>query len=96
MSSVYVFDSGPFIQMFSYFYESTFPGLWKNFYQLIEDGQILSVKEVEKEITAREGVSKISEWAKKNAIPRPLFPFPTDQYGEVEQRAAERTVVDHF
>ncbi len=76
MAAIYVFDSGPFIQIFSFFYESTFPGLWKNFYQLIEDGQIISVKEVEKEITAREGESNISEWAKKN---KNIFLAPTEE-----------------
>ena len=42
----YVFDTSPFISLFKNFYPSTFVTLWKKFDALIDEGEIVSTREV--------------------------------------------------
>ena len=60
----YVFDSGPLIWMFKYYYPERFPSLWKKFDRLVEDKQIISVKEVSRELDGQEDL--LSQWVKSN------------------------------
>lgn len=59
-----MFDSGPLIWMFKYYYPERFPSLWKKFDQLVEDEQIISVKEVSRELEGQEDL--LSRWVKDN------------------------------
>jgi hypothetical protein len=58
----YVFDSGPLIDLFKHYYPDRFPTLWKNFYNLVSEGQLISVREVYNEIESRG--DNLAEWAK--------------------------------
>ena len=58
----YVFDSGPLIWMFKYYYPERFPSLWRKFDRLVEDEQIISVKEVSRELDGQDDL--LSQWVK--------------------------------
>ena len=68
---IYVFDSSALISLFNNFYPSRFPSLWEKFDQLVNGGNIISVREVYNEIKGRG--DRLSEWAKgeKNFFPQP-------------------------
>lgn len=40
--TVYVFDSGPLIDLFRHYYRERFPSLWGNFDGMVEDRRITS------------------------------------------------------
>ena len=87
--TVYVFDSGPLIDLFRHYYRERFPSLWKNFDRMVEDGRITSTREVSNEV---EGYGdELAEWAKQNR--RKVFVTPT-----VTELEAVRDIfsVDHF
>ncbi len=67
----YIFDSGPFIDLKNY-PPDVFPSLWNNFSQLIKEGNIISSREVLKEIENYD--DDIAEWAKSN---KQIFIKPT-------------------
>jgi len=50
--------------MFKYYYPERFPSLWKRFDRLFEDEQIISVKEVSRELEGQEDL--LSQWVKDN------------------------------
>ena len=62
---MYVFDTGAFINLFRYYYTDTFEGLWKNFYELIKSGKIISVMEVRRELENHG--DNLSEWVKNHS-----------------------------
>ena len=70
---MYVFDTGPLLILFKNFYRSRFPTLWANFDRLIADGDIVSTREVLREI--EDGpVDLLRQWSEdKHAI----FSAPT-------------------
>lgn len=59
----YVFDSGPFINLFRHYYPKRFPSLWDKFYDLVSLGELISVREVFNEIET--GGDALSMWAKE-------------------------------
>ena len=59
----YVFDSGPLIDLFRYYYPERFPSLWEKFHALVFEGKITSVREVYNEIDSREDA--LADWAKE-------------------------------
>lgn len=67
----YVFDSGPFICSTNY-YPSVFKKFWSEITQLVNDQNIISVREVFREITRLE--NSISDWAKQH---EEIFEEPT-------------------
>ena len=79
---LYIFDSNTFIHLFKSYYESRFPTLWADFYRLISDGQIVSVREVLNEITDQGQSDRLSKWAKDN---RHIFHQPKPREGELLQ-----------
>ena len=85
---IYVFDSGPFIQIFRYYYPERFPSFWKRFNPLIEQKTIISVKEVARELSERE--DNLTKWAKKH---KSIFHAPTADELEFVSRIFE---VAHF
>ncbi len=42
----FVFDSGPFINLFQNYYPTRFPSLWEKFDEQIKNESIISVREV--------------------------------------------------
>ncbi len=85
---IYVFDSGPLIWMFRYYYPDRFPSLWEQFHELIDDQRIISVKEVSRELDGQDDL--LADWINNN---KPIFQEPTQNemlfIGEIFQ-------VSHF
>ena len=85
---IYVFDSGPLIDLFRHYYPDRFPSLWENFDTLVLEQRIISVREVRKELEGRG--DRLSAWVKGH---RELFSTPaTDELNFV----AEIFKVTHF
>ncbi len=59
---IYVFDSGPLINMFRHYYPERFPSLWEKFDDLIEQELVISVKEVSRELSGHD--DSLSNWVK--------------------------------
>lgn len=58
----YVFDTSPFSTLFRNFYRRRFPTLWQHFDELIDEGRIVSTREVSREI-ANGPVESLRDWA---------------------------------
>lgn len=84
----YVFDTGSFIQLNSY-YPDIFPGFWQQFDEAVAAGEIISTREVMRELT-REEPDHVYAWAKQNAG---VFATPTDAETEFVGRIL---AVPHF
>lgn len=69
---IYVFDSSTLIRLFKNFYPKSFPSLWEKFAQVVNSGNIISVREVFIEIEDYD--DRLSEWAKRN---RAFFQQPS-------------------
>src|SRR4051812_25279040 len=62
---IYVFDSSSFIKLGN-FYPSRFPTLWASIDEMVAAGNLVSVKEAYREITAYANTDAIIEWADNN------------------------------
>ncbi len=58
--------------MFRHYYPDRFPTLWTNFSDLIDEGRLVSVSEVSRELGGQE--DRLSDWVKDSA---PFFHDPT-------------------
>ncbi len=73
--NVYVFDSNALMHLFDYYFESRFTTLWKCFYKYVDNGQIVSVREVRNEINGHYNKERrVNIWAKNNST---IFTTPT-------------------
>lgn len=70
---IYVFDSGPFIDIFNHYYPQQFPSFWERFDEYISNGTITSVRAVRKELEERG--DKLSDFVKQHNI----FTMPTNE-----------------
>ncbi len=70
----YVFDSGPLIWMFRYYYPDRFPSLWEQFDVLVSEQRITSVKEVARELDGQADL--LENWVKSHAD---VFHMPTSE-----------------
>lgn len=61
---IYVFDSGPLIDLFGHYYPERFPSLWRMFDELVQRDDIISVREVSLEVI--DYGDRLSDWAKIN------------------------------
>ena len=68
----YVFDTSGFVALFKSYYRTAFPSLWERFDTMIEDGLIISTREVKREIEDQDDL--LDDWAATNIH---LFPSPT-------------------
>jgi len=64
MYNKYIFDASPLIDLFKHYYPERFPSLWKDFNTMVKDGQLMSVREVSKELEARD--DDLTKWTKQN------------------------------
>ena len=64
MYNKYIFDSGPLIDLFTHYYPKRFPTLWDDFSTLVKNGQLMSVREVSKELESYG--DSLSKWTKSN------------------------------
>ena len=109
--TIYVFDSGPLIDLFRHYYRERFPSLWQHFDEMIADGRITSTREVGNEIEGHG--DKLAEWLEDLEENRKnVFVTPTPAELEVvreifsarhfqamirkKQRLAGRPVADPF
>ncbi|MBD1860033.1 MULTISPECIES: PIN domain-containing protein [Leptolyngbya] len=86
---MYIFDTSSFRELF-HFYPQRFPTLWKDFQELVENGTVLSVKEVLKEISVGGTDHPDTKWAKSH---KKIFKEPSV---EEAQFIAEIFKVEHF
>ncbi len=78
---IYIFDSGPLIDLFKHYYPDRFPSLWEKFKELVGSGRVISVDEVLSEIQERG--DRLSTWSKEN---KDIFHTPsTDELEFVTQ-----------
>ncbi|MDV0446599.1 hypothetical protein MsAg5_04450 [Methanosarcinaceae archaeon Ag5] len=63
---IYVFDTGVISQLFRNYYPETFPSLWKKFNRYVLDGNIISVREVKREIERLTSFPEMTVWTEKN------------------------------
>lgn len=86
---MYVFDTSPFSALFKSYYPKRFPTLWTNFDELVAKGEIVSTREVVREIDDGP-LQSLREWAAKN---QHLFPTPS---ADEALAVAELFKVGHF
>ncbi len=73
----YVFDNSPLSTLFRNYYRRRFPTLWQHFDELIDNGDIVSTREVLREI--KDGaVDSLRDWAAQN---HELFTIPNADEG---------------
>lgn len=86
---MYVFDTSPLSTLFRNYYINLFPTLWTNFHHLVESGNIISTREVLREI--KQGKDQnLLDWATSN---KSIFETPT---AEEAQFVAKIFAVTHF
>jgi Domain of unknown function (DUF4411) len=86
---IYIFDTSPLSTLFRNYYRPQFPSLWAKFEALVDNGQILSVREVLKEIE-ESSLEDLRNWA---ADHQEIFTTPTAQEGAFVARIF---AVPHF
>lgn len=75
--NIYVFDANILIHLFDYYYVSRFPTLWDRFNQMVDIGQIISVREVKNEIEGHyKKERRINQWARENSK---IFSVPSKE-----------------
>ena len=86
--TIYVFDSGPLINLFRHYYTTRFPTLWEQFDLMIANELISSTREVYNEL-ADYGDS-VSDWCKNM---RQVFAIPESAELDFVRKIFE---VEHF
>lgn len=71
--TLYILDTNTLSQLFRFYYRNNFPSLWKKFDQLVKDGQILSTREVLRELEDGRKAELAYKWAEEHKY---LFPDP--------------------
>ena len=59
----YVFDTNTLNSIFKFYYQDTFRGFWQNFNSMVKSGEIVSVKEVRRELSRWESWTNVKAWA---------------------------------
>ena len=85
----YVFDNSPLSALFKNYYRGVFRTLWQDLDTLVADGQILSTREVLREIEDS-SIDTMRTWADQN---KALFATPTAEEGAFVGRIYQ---VTHF
>lgn len=86
---IYVFDNSPLSMLFKNYYRGRFPTLWRHFDELVNNGDVVSTREVLREIEDGAVVS-LRDWAAQN---RELFTTPNADEGAF---VAQIYAVQHF
>ena len=85
----YVFDTSPLSTLFKNYYLRRFPTLWQHFDELVDNGDIVSTREVLREI--EDGpIESLRQWAAQNGE---LFTMPDAEEGGFVARIY---AVQHF
>ena len=86
---IYVFDNSPLSLLFRNYYRSRFPSLWEKFDGIVDEGRLLSTREVLNEINDSP-ITALRDWAKNYAQ---VFATPTAEEGKF---ITEIFAVKHF
>lgn len=86
---IYVFDSSPLSTLFRNYYRSRFPSLWEKFDAIVDEGRLLSTREVHNQIDDGP-LETLREWADAHGE---IFTTPTAEEGIVVAHIFE---VHHF
>lgn len=73
----YVFDNTPLSHLFKSYYRDRFPTLWERFDAIVEDGRLVSTREVMREIEDGPDASLV-DWCKEHGD---VFTVPTADEG---------------
>lgn len=91
--TIFVFDSGPLIDLFRHYYRPRFPTLWRRFDDLVAGGRVTSTREVRNELRGRASLGarrgktdRLAEWCDEHPS---LFPEPS-----AEELAVVREVLE--
>ena len=85
----YVFDTNCFI-VIGHYYPEQFPSFWEKFNQAVENGNIISVREVRRELDRDAAEDHLAEWIKRH---KTIFVTPSPA---VMQLVNEIFSVPHF
>ena len=85
----YVFDTNCFI-VIGHYYPEQFPSFWEKFNQAVENGKIISVREVRRELDRNAAEDHLAEWIK---LHKTIFVTPSPA---VMQLVNEIFSVSHF
>ncbi len=72
----YVFDNNVLISIFQNYFYDRFPSFWERFNPLIEQGEVVSVREVRRELETNPRTDTLEQWVKDH---HPFFHDPTPQ-----------------
>jgi len=72
----YVFDTSAFVVLFENYYRGVFKTLWDNFDEMVRAGEIVSTREVKREI--EDQTDKLTAWMKGHSD---VFTTPTAEEG---------------
>ena len=72
----YIFDTSTFVTLFDNYYKGVFKTLWNNFDEMVKAGDIISTREVKREI--EDQTDKLTEWMKDHSS---IFTMPTADEG---------------
>jgi len=86
---IYVFDNSPLSALFRNYYRRRFPTLWENFDAMVDEGRLLSTREVLNEINGSP-IEALRDWAKDHGE---IFATPTAKEGAF---VAQIFAVRHF
>jgi hypothetical protein len=86
---MYVFDNSPLSTLFRNYYRNRFPSLWRNFDALVDEGALVSTREVFREIIDGP-ITELRDWAEDH---QNLFATPTAAEGTF---VAKIYAVSHF
>ncbi len=76
-TSIYVFDTNTLSNIGRFYYESIFRSFWNLFETYVIDGQIVSVRDVKKEIEKKEGIKALPK--RLEALNRSFFRNPNKE-----------------
>lgn len=74
---IYVFDNSPLSALFKSYYRGRFPSLWEKFDGIVDEGRLLSTREVLNEINDS-SIEVLRDWAKDHGE---IFATPTAEEG---------------
>ena len=74
---IFVFDNSPLSALFRSYYRGRFPSLWEKFDAIVDEGRLLSTREVLNEINDS-SITTLLDWAKDHGE---IFGTPTAEEG---------------
>lgn len=86
---IFVFDNSPLSTLYRNYYRGRFPSLWAKFDVIVDDGRLLSTREVLNEINDS-SLETLRDWAKAHGE---IFATPTAEEGTF---VAQIFAVKHF